>query len=188
MADHMLTAEQKEYLREHIEYELLMLRYDFAQMHTELDQLDWNAYFIAFVAAARNLYSFLTNDRDPRNWAANNFIPAFHPTNTNSIAKTMNKLRQQVLHLGTTRKLTGEGKVELEDCQRVNGWLERNMERFVDALNNEERGVWIPDAADPSKVSRVKVQQKPTGPGSPAEPTASNNPYTMLRSYKFFTK
>src|SRR5262249_16058812 len=184
----MLTTEQQEYLREHIEYELLMLRYDFAQMHAELDQLDWNAYFVAFVAATRNLYSFLTNDRDSRNWTANDFIPAFHPTNTNSVAQTMNKLQQQVLHLGTTRKLTGEGKVELEDCQRVNGWLERNMERFVDVLNKEERGVWIPDAADPSKVPGVKVQRKPPGPGSPAQPTASNNPYTVLRSYKSFTE
>src|SRR5262249_12566191 len=154
-------AEQKEYLREHIAYELLMLRYAFVQMRAELDQLDWNAYFIAFVAAARNLYSFLTNDRDPRTWVANDFIPAFHPTNTNSVAQTMNKLRRQVLHLGTARKLTGEGKVELGDCQRVNDWLETNMQRFVDVLNKRERGVWIPDAADPSKVPRVKVRHGP---------------------------
>jgi hypothetical protein len=52
-------AKKVAHLREHLPYELHMLRHTFLKFTTVHDASDWNAYFVAFAVYARNLHDFL---------------------------------------------------------------------------------------------------------------------------------
>ena len=168
-----MKADDIEYIQEHLEYELLMLRYAFKKIknNQNISQLDWNANFIAHTAVARNLYAFLVKKDDTRNFDAKDFIKGFRAEKTEKIFQTLNRLREQVLHLGTNRKQTGEGKAGLEDSVRVNEWIEREMARFVVIMEQQNPGVWLPDRADPCKGPK----DASSGYTGPAGPSASSH-------------
>jgi hypothetical protein len=70
-------AQQKEdWLREHLPYQVMMMRHTYKQLFNHsLSTLDWNAMYMAFANAARNLRLFLTNgDKGKNNFGAHEFV------------------------------------------------------------------------------------------------------------------
>jgi hypothetical protein len=88
------NEEKKEYLSEHLFYELLMLRYTAMQLKEVREQLAWNSFFESFGVHARNLYDFARNERDSRNFKASDFVDKFDCGENESIRGLMEKLRQ----------------------------------------------------------------------------------------------
>jgi hypothetical protein len=73
----MMSEKLITHLREHIPYELLMLRHTHRQLSQVDGQLDRNAFLEAFAVHARNLFNFLTNREDSRNLKASDFKSAY---------------------------------------------------------------------------------------------------------------
>ncbi len=70
----MTAPDQKlEHLREHLPYELLMLRHTYDRINGNRYTLDWNAYYESFTIHARNLLDFLNNEGTGNNLKAKEF-------------------------------------------------------------------------------------------------------------------
>jgi hypothetical protein len=145
--------ERCDWLREHLTYEVLMVRYAHEQLKAPIDtvggQMRWNASFGAFALYARNLYDFLTNKAESGNFEAADYDrPA---ANGKGLEGIMYNLNQQVFHTGQQRKRV-EGKVGREKATKVHDWIEVNLAKFIEGLNDTYKPHWDPDAADPSKL------------------------------------
>ena len=107
----MASAAQKtEFLKEHLRYEVLMLRHTYGRLLTATDQLDWNAFFVAFSAHARSLFDFLTGNTDSRSFKASDFIDGFEPPDPIRVRQKVRTLDPQVLHTGKSRKKKSDQK------------------------------------------------------------------------------
>ena len=139
----MTEDEMISYLKDHLPYELLMLRYAFQKISSKQEQaqLDWNAYYECFVLHARNLYLFLTNG-DAANAKAARFIKGgFESDKTEDTISVFQKLGTQVFHLGIKRPSEQETKVTLDDAEKVNRWVEENFKSFLDKVHDHDRSV-----------------------------------------------
>ncbi|MGP0060080.1 MAG: hypothetical protein ACLPID_12420 [Beijerinckiaceae bacterium] len=141
-------AERKFYLNEHLRYEMFMLRYT-AQTLPLRAQLDWNVCVESLTVHARNLYLFLTNDKDAKNFKARDFVEKFNvrKDDTKGIFERINR---QVLHLGKARRSDVAGKISPDDVVTVSHWLEKHFMEFVGEL--KEPYCWNEVAATPPKV------------------------------------
>jgi len=168
----MDNIERQEYLREHLFYELLMLRYTLGRIKNNVTQILWNALFESFCLHARNLYGFLRNERDNRNVIASDYIDQFTCGRQNKIAGTMDRLNQQLLHLGKRRYQSGEEKLDTSDAIEIAKWIEEGIKKFSEELRDPYVGHWKQDDADPSNADKT---------ASLAEtPSQSNNPTFLL--------
>src|SRR4051794_17297670 len=96
-------TQYEECIREHLPYEISMLRWLYGKLLSSHDQPDANAFIESFFLHARNLVAFFRNDTDcgfdPRYFTkqdyqvAGNFVPA----------GLVKKINQQIQHLGSDR-------------------------------------------------------------------------------------
>ena len=134
-------AEQlKEWLREHLPYELSMMRYSFRKMAVPGDdQFAYNAHYECFAIKARLLLDFI-GCRD--NLKATHFVQNFNPPPREHLKKTFQQLDIQVLHNIRSRLGDRAKKISFEDCERFALWFERGMDTFRAALSQEQRELW----------------------------------------------
>ena len=163
----MLTEDElKEWMREHLTYELLMVRYTHAQLHLGLDQMAWNANFGAFGLYARNFHWFLTNNKGrpdlPRKVRACDYASHFKADDT-QIAAVMSDLHEQVYHPGARRLdiAKGDGR---DKADKVFKWVEEGMAKFVAEIQKTPayKSAWDPDRADPERLHRLQPGSVPT--------------------------
>jgi hypothetical protein len=152
---------QKRWLHEHLSYELLMVRHTYKQLtasvETGREQLAWNANFVAFAVYARNLYDFLTNDKDSRIFKAEDYVS--FDADKRPISGIMNNLHQQALHPGKQRIGGNDAsKVGFNKVKMVNAWVEENMKNFIAKLEQPYADIWKPEMADPAKVAERTIR------------------------------
>jgi hypothetical protein len=141
------------YLREHLFYEVLMLRFTLRRLDMDQTQLLWNALYESFGVHARNLHDFLRRNKgDSRNFRARDFtIGDFIAKKRNCIDGLMEKMRQQILHLGKRRTASKEKKIDLDDVKNIATWIEQGLMQFSRELKEPYKSNWEPDKADPEK-------------------------------------
>src|SRR5262245_54553769 len=164
----MLTEEKlKEWMREHLTYELLMVRHTHAQLHRGLDQMAWNANFGAFGLYARNLHWFLTNNKGrpdlPRKLRACDYASHFKVDDA-EITAVMNDLHEQVYHPGARRLDIAKGNGR-DKADKVFRWVEEGMAKFVAEIQK------IPACLPGTQIGRTRQRLRRRQPGS--GPTAS---------------
>jgi hypothetical protein len=149
----MASQQQKiEHLDHHLRYEVLMLCHAHSRMNSPGYPLDWNAYYEAFAVHARVLLDFLENKSDGRNFRKSDFSGTFKAETDQEIQRIVRQeMNCQVLHFGKSRKSEPSGKVDLEKVNRVHKWVIDNFSRFLAELDNDLRGHWDPDRANPEK-------------------------------------
>ncbi|MBI5319799.1 hypothetical protein [Bradyrhizobium sp.] len=147
--------QKKDWLDEHLPYELKMARYSIAQMRgTSVFYLDWNAYHSSFAVSACNLAAFLTNgEKKGNNLQACDFVQNFKSRKDN-LAGIFSKLEPQVFHLGKARP-TDEGKFNLHEAEKILHWIEEEMAKFISQL-----GTWRKHWNE----ARSKPEARPVGP------------------------
>lgn len=128
-----------------------MLRYTASRLPHINTQLLWNTLFESFGVHARILYDFLRNEKDSRNFKASDFVDRFECGEIESIRGLMEKLRQQLLHLGKRRYRDGEHKLNVENAMKIKEWIEKGLAKFTKELGEPYRNHWNPDDADPTK-------------------------------------
>lgn len=168
-----------EYLKEHLLYELKMLRYTHWKLREPLETVfDWNSYLEAFAVHARNWHDFLTEKFQPRadriDARASHFIETWPAANRDKVKDTYNDLHAQVLHLGTNRGITPEEKFTTRHADAFWDWIRPEMERFADCLPPQLREHWKPEEAEP-KLLRTKLFNR----GSDKQPTATTSGRSM---------
>ena len=161
--------EKKEMLEDHLPYELMMLKFTFAKMSEAREQLDYNAYYEAFVVHARNLYWFLTND-DKSNAHACEFVLGFKASKTNATISTFQDLHRQVLHIGKGRKTNREQKVQYDEAKDVFDWIILNSDVFIGRLDSTDLANFRSDRAEPRCGSYVLLGGRATASSHPAPP------------------
>lgn len=139
----MKNAEIEAYLREHLPYELLMLRYTGQRLLENLSPLNWNAHYESFVVHARNLYKFLTNDEDVQAGAFARDFRARRP------GFPTQKLNAQVLHLSAGRPIASEEKLQTSDVQACLQWIESEFAKFLVALPPSLSVQWAEQKSKP---------------------------------------
>jgi hypothetical protein len=170
------TEERAYWLHEHLSYELLMVRHTHAELQKRIrsrrDQLVWNANFAAFVLHARNVYEFLTNDKDSRNFKAEEYTQ--FEADKRPIVGTTGKLHGHAFHPGKNRAALNDEKVDLDKAKLVFGWIEANMATFLGRLEAPYKSAWNADMADPSKAT-----SEPFVPLMD-QATTTSHPHTMV--------
>jgi hypothetical protein len=147
--------QKKEWLNEHLPYELMMARHSIAQLRQHSTfWLDWNAFLSSFAVSACNLAAFLTNgEKKGNNFQAHDFIEGFR-SRKETLAKVFEKLEPQVFHLGKARP-TDAGKFTLQEAEAIQSWIEREMGQFVKQLGSWRKH-WNEQRATP--------EDRPVGP------------------------
>lgn len=150
-------SEQEAFLREHLNYEMLMLRHTAARLPKISDQLEWNVHFVAFVVHARNFYDFLTWDSDTRNFSAKNY-GTFKAEKDNDTTGRFGRVHGQVLHLGKTRP--GD-RVTLGDVEALANWVEEKFCAFRGTLDAGYQTCWDEQAATPPSIPTLVLSLGP---------------------------
>jgi hypothetical protein len=144
------------YLTEHLPYMLKMLRYTSGQLEKSQHYLSANAHFESFAVNARNLALFLTSG-DGSNFKARDFTDSFKPSNRDQINGRMQKLRDQVFHLGKRRPKDVIGKLVFDDVPPVKDWIESNFEKFILDLAPTRRAKFDRQKSEPEEGSPVFI-------------------------------
>ena len=144
--------EKVAYLQEHLPYELLMLRYTLKKIVAPQLRLDWNVYFESFAVHARNLYDFLTNSEDSRNFKAKDFVAYFSISKEDKVISMFTRLHSQVFHLPKNRPTDQAKKANADRAKLVSRWIETNFATFISGLGADYGSKWHGEDADPSKI------------------------------------
>lgn len=137
-------SEKLDWLREHLHYELAMLLHTYGKICDLRQSLDRCAFYESFVVHARNLYAFLTNEKDQRNYRADEFVDGF-TAKSDELHGKIQRMNTQVQHMGKARVGDDDpgNKVTTLDCEAVARWVEKHLQRFLDLLQAPYRQVWI---------------------------------------------
>lgn len=138
------AAEKKKWLKEHLIYERDMFRHTYRKVCELSQSLDRFAFYESFAVHARNLYSFLTNDEDPRNYRAREFIDGFE-SDGGELHGKIQRMNTQVQHMGKSRAGDDDPdkKIKTGDCETVARWIEEHMQRFLSQLGEPYKQVWL---------------------------------------------
>jgi hypothetical protein len=158
-----MSTEQRDYLEEHLPYELKMLRYTYGQMLQEQHYLSWNAHFESFAVHARNLVKFLTNS-DTGNLKAGDFVQDYR-ARIGDEKGAMTRLLNQVFHLAKKRPKEVVDKFDTKDAKEVSDWIEKNFRDFLSKLECEQRDLFDKAKSDPNNDNALYITVGPTGPG-----------------------
>src|SRR4051794_4626894 len=104
-------AERRDWIKEHLSYELLMLRYTFGKLYEVQSGLDWNAYYESFCTHARLLRDFLTNKSGSTNFDAKEFVDGFKESVPRPASDIMADMNNEVFHSGKSRPSDGAEKL-----------------------------------------------------------------------------
>lgn len=155
------NAKKAEWLKEHLHYELMMLLHTYGRV-CELNQCpDRCAFYESFAVHARNLYNFLTNDEDSRNYRADEFVYGFE-SKGNELHGKIQRMNIQVQHMGKARvgDSDSEDKITTVDCETVARWIEKNLQRFLNQLQAPYKQTWI-DLSPPMQPGQTLTLQSP---------------------------
>ena len=146
-----MTREQKEILREHLPYEICMLRYTFGAVDKPREQLDWNAHLESFAIHARALVEFFLNedDRHNRTMIAKDLVPGWTAPEKNEIDRFITKVNQQVAHLGSSRTRRAAEKIGPERARKALDWIEAAVVQYRDGMSKEARSLFNEAACTP---------------------------------------
>jgi hypothetical protein len=137
-------AKKKLWLGEHLPYQVMMMRHTYARMFDrDLCAHDWNAMYMAFAVASRNLVEFFTNkDRSNTNFGAKDFVAAGFGASAKSIETPMKQVRAQIFHLDKARPSVEADKFQLESAQSVVKWLDETVWDFRQKLSPDDKKLW----------------------------------------------
>ena len=137
------TEQQKElWLREHLPYQAMMMRHTYSQLFNgQLCAHDWNAMYMAFAVASRNLVEFLTNeDRSNTNFGVCDFIAGGFAAP--SIETLMKQVRAQIFHLDKARPADAGDKFQMTSAKAVVNWVETTLTKFRNNLSLDDQKLW----------------------------------------------
>jgi len=158
----MASREQGlKYLQHHLSYELLMLRHTHQRLHEIKNKLDWNAQLEAFAVHARNFALFLLNDKDSRNFRADDYIAGGFVAKTPPV-NIGTSVSVYVTHTAKARSEDPDKKFNLEKVDKAFAWIEESFAKFIDALEEKDREYWVPALADPSQYDAASETSVPT--------------------------
>src|SRR5215471_11953343 len=123
---------KRDYLEEHLRYELLMLRHTYFQITSYNNQLDWNAFFVSFVAHARNLFDFLRNTGRDKRFVADDFTGGSWRLSKSAISKirrVIGTVHAEVLHLGKRTRAPAL-KAGIDAATELFNWIEEHWTGF----------------------------------------------------------
>jgi hypothetical protein len=168
----MTTTDPKiDYLKEHIPYEYWMFHYTFDKLKSCSDQYDWNAFFVSCVVYGRNVYLFLRDDNDNRNYAVSDFV--HNEYKQPGPLGVMQRLSGEVLHIGKRRMTDAARKAGINEITKLFNWIERHWPAFKDALKPEYMKYWTPTLADAMKFEKTFSFNQTAPRSTTAPPTAT---------------
>jgi hypothetical protein len=136
-------SKPKNYLENHLPYELTMMEHTFARLHDTKDDADRNAFLESFCVHAPNLKMFLTGDRGG---GSNGVISADFGQSSDSVQRHLTgafqRLNEQIAHLAKNRTILPQEKFTSEDAVCIMKWIIPAMDRFVKNLPDEDRQRW----------------------------------------------
>jgi hypothetical protein len=167
------------YLNEHVQYELLMLRYSFHRLSSERHQLEWNAHWVSFGVHARNLYKFLRSKDS--NSKAIDYTPGF--TKTIGQLPPIGQWEREIFHMGKTRPASvSDGKLTYEDARKFVEWVERNFDGFISQADEPYRSGWRAPTLKGAIGSLTLTATN--APSASSAPSGSSAPeYIFLRKF-----
>lgn len=164
--------QKKDWLNEHLPYELMMARYSIAQLREATFWLDWNAFLASFAVSACNLAAFLTNAEKGNNFRAHDFVEGFR-SRKGDFAKAFAMLEPQVFHLGKARP-TDKGKFTLQEAVAIYDWIASEMQKFIQQLGswreywNEQRAAPAERRAGPTlRITGLQAQHQTASSADP---------------------
>jgi hypothetical protein len=136
------TAVYREFLAEHLPYELAMMRYTISRLSSPGP--DWNAFVESFCVHARNLKQFVTNEKGKGNNSvvARDFTKSFHEKCPSALMGAFQRLNAQMAHLAKTRSTDMTQKFTIDDARAILAWLEKALCKFRESLVLEDRNHW----------------------------------------------
>ena len=171
-------AELKEFLNEHVRYELVQIRHCLNRLReieggkwsSEPQQLDWNAFIESFGTHARNLAAFLTNESADTDRKAREYNKSFKHS-----AKELDNFKWGafVFHLGKTRlaRTAAGTKPTLAEAEAIAKWVEDNFAAFLSGMDDEPfKSTWDERAARPEFI-RTGLVLNATQPTTSSAPT-----------------
>lgn len=177
--------DNKDYMREHLYYEIEMLRFTHDRLKSPLGRLLANALMESFVVHARNLMDFFFNQFDPKCFSAADFLPDGHSAAQKvpfgDAGKAYGLAHSQTLHLGQRRPTLDKDKVGPDDRQKLRDAIETKLPIFEAALLPQYKSIWDnakkqADEVRKKQAETVRVSSLPsatgtihgvTGPGGP---------------------
>ena len=86
----MTTEGEIAYLREHVRYEVVMVRWAFGQIQPLPPSLERNAFIECFAVHARALFEFLASEGDARSVDALVYVEGFKPDGAADASRKIN--------------------------------------------------------------------------------------------------
>jgi hypothetical protein len=158
-------AERRAYLKNHLPYEMLMLRYAAQTLPQRRLQLEWNMCVESFTVHARIIYEFLTNADNPQNFRARDYAPGFSAPKTDDTKSIFGRVHCQVLHLGKKRENDATRKIVMSDVEKTVRWIEPHFKSFLDSLDGTMRSCWDEGLATPPEEGLSIAVSDPTQSG-----------------------
>src|SRR5215213_2141554 len=175
--------ERLAWMKEHLSYEVLMLRYTMSKIQVLPEGLDWNAYYESFCTHARLLRDFINNDQGQNNFKAKEFIVGFHETIPKPLGNVMSAMNAQVFHPGKSRPSKQEEKVHAGKAREVYDWIEGAMGRFEGRLEEPFKKVWkVAPRFPKAPTIAMKLAERPST-SNHVQSVASTSLATTSMSY-----
>lgn len=172
MAKKPLPGQMKEFLEEHLPYEITLMReaYKLALVASPWPQ--HNCHIVAFLNASRNLIEFFKNK------PSCDFDPRMFTRSTYELEKRflrdslLPQINNQISHLTSKRTQVLADKIGEKLWSEIHGDLEAEISRFDKALTDEYRKIWplkpcfaVNALHTASQSSSPQFVSGPTGPG-----------------------
>ncbi|MEP9390380.1 hypothetical protein [Mesorhizobium sp. KR9-304] len=139
---------QKKWLSEHFPYEVCMMRYGLTAMRGAIMQIDYNLAFECFVSKARVIYSFLTNKAQHNDdIQAADFTSTYPPPSIEKVKNIISRWNAHAAHASNKRPDSVAEKIDLEDCIKMAGWIEKALVAFLAAVPERMRENWSGERA-----------------------------------------
>jgi hypothetical protein len=152
----MTPKELTDYLRDHIHYEVLMLRHCYERMGTSRG-LDFNAFLEAFAVHARVLAEFLSEGAKTRNDVrARQYVGGFRSERKDGLIRdTLDKLDEQIFHSSAKRTKDPEKQFNTNLATELWSWIERDVLKFNAALQSPYPKDWMPTGPLPAALPYI---------------------------------
>ncbi|MCK1274429.1 hypothetical protein IVB46_04125 [Bradyrhizobium sp. 61] len=141
-----IDDDKKDYMREHLHYEIEMLRFTHDRLKSISSQMLANALMESFVVHARNLMDFFYNQLDPKCFSAADFLPTGDPAaqkaSFGDAGKAYGLVHNQTLHLGQRRPTLDKDKVGPDERQTLRDAIESQIPAFEAALLSDYKTIW----------------------------------------------
>ena len=183
--DEDFTQQKELWLREHLPYQVMMMRHAYSRLFDRtLGAHDWNAMYMAFAVASRNLVLFFTN-RDSKksrtNFGAKDFIKAGFGESVKDIETPMKLVRAQIFHLDKARPAEESDKFQLKNAQVVVTWIEKTLRDFRTKLSTDDKKLWNDELAPELYIGlTLKLEDAPRS-ACTAEPQTATSTFVPSR-------